>query len=239
MDSATKRMNAEQRQHVLQPGGQSSRPCGGYPRLCRPARAAGLQGPADRRGAGVEGQAPEAQIDTSQLAQHIAQLNQYGQEVNASGAARDVHGEQGRLCRRSMARLPMTRWTRRSIALAQSGHPAGAAIRAGGPDQSRACRDGGAAALPARGGEAAGPAAAGAAAANGLPVQPCEPAQRGPAGGSWLRRADAAQQHIQELTMTVDPQSSSVTPTATSRRVRGGRVAGTRNKLSHAFLRMP
>ena len=124
VDAGLKRLNVEQRQHVMHLTGSQADPVAAIH-----AYVDGL-GLLDFKGAPIEDvlaskdKPAQGQFDTSQLAQHYAQLNEYGQAVaaaesraNFSASKADFVSEYGKAAYNQIDQL--------SVELAQSGHPVG------------------------------------------------------------------------------------------------------------------
>ena len=122
VDAATKRMNAEQRQHVLNLAGSHADPVAAIHAY------AGELGLLDFKGTPIDDvlaskdKPLQAQIDTSELAKHINQLNEYGQAISQAerrstfaASKTDFVAEYGKAAYAEI--------DQRSTELAQSGHP--------------------------------------------------------------------------------------------------------------------
>ena len=103
VDAATRRMNAEQRQHVLNLAGSHADPVAAIHAYADQLGLLDFKGAPIDQVLASKDKAPEGVLDASQLAKHVEELNRYGQEVaqaerraNFSASKADFVSEHGK-----------------------------------------------------------------------------------------------------------------------------------------------
>jgi hypothetical protein len=125
VDAATKRMTREQQQHVLHLVRSHANPVAAIHAYADQLGLLDFRGQPIDQVLASKGKPPEGQFDTSQLAQHVAELNRHGQEVAAAERRTTVAASRTDFVSQ-YGKAAYDELDRRSIELVRSGHPVAA-----------------------------------------------------------------------------------------------------------------